>query len=663
MTLIEEYKAKMFDVIEMVYNNQLDPEKVKSYINSITKTAEQTKLRAIGRNLYKYIKHEEYDPNEMLNIISSHHLNILSNGLYTENFDPPSSDIIALWMNKRDELKKEELEALEANDLDKFRTKQNKEIKTKQDTNSMYGAATMQKSYVSNVDVGGSITAQARNFISEMLWSIEKFLASNLVFSDISELISWMETLFKKKRIPNEELMSYITYIPTSDDCRKRFIYTTKDVDNIRKNIQNMEKSIFLMFDCMDEYRRIIYYYACNPIELISKNDKIKKIMYEIITNGVEYINPYKFPDEMKSEMDIMLKLMRVFCFSTISTYDRVVKYQTRKRRVCLLSDTDSTMPTMYKCVLDTLSIYGMGDAINDELISTKLVMFYVYITTALLDDACMNFAMDCNSQIEGRKFRLKMKNEYFFSIILLYPVKKNYIGIQKLKEGKVVPESKQLAITGRSLGSSSLNQYVSNAINDILENKVLRSKNYDPLDVLHGVHEIQEHIEQSILNGDKTFGIIASFNGTNQIKDVERTAVARSSLVWNSIYPNDVIVPGDKVYTFDTVLRTEDDLNRIDPKYNDIKEKIRAVVFRKNSYGYDFSRFGLKLFAIPMNGDAVKIPEWIIPFISIDTMIQKHLQPIVALYKNLGLSPCQFISEGSSSSVKKLASSNLINF
>lgn len=659
MTLIEAYKEKMKKVIMNVYNDQINPKYVDDLLNKLCSQAEKRKITLVGRNLYKYIDRQEYDANQILNIIDKNHLNILANGLYTENFDPPSSIIIDKWMTERAQFKKLKLEALEAGDDDKCREYDNKQLKVKQNTNSIYGASTMQNSFVSNVDIGGAITSQARNFISEMQWNIEKYISQNLAFNDISEALCWIESLNKKISNISSDDLWYISYIPTIEDCRKRFIEVTKDIDNIRKSTKNIQKTLFLMFENMNNAKRIVFYYACNPVALIALNPKIKKYMIDFITNGIEFINPYKIPEELKEDMGLLEHLLDVFTFVDTCTYERVTKYQHHKRRCCILSDTDSTMPTMYKIVNDTLKVCNLNNLIGDESILTKLSMFYVSIITTVLDRACMKFAVDCNSQIEGRKFRLFMKNEFYFSIILLFKVKKNYIGLQKLDEGKVVPPNKELAITGRSLGGSALNEYVSDAIDNLIETKVLKSERYDPLDILKGVSEIRQHIVDGIISGDKTFGTYARFNGIAHIKDPDRSTAARASLVWNLIYPDDQIVPGDPIYQFSTNLYSERDLDRIPDKYNDIKEILRTKLFNNLVMGMDFGRFGLKTFAMPADGDHVKIPEWIIPFINIEEMVEKHLQPIVALYPNLLLSPGKYVVGGT----KKFGSSNLIKF
>lgn len=663
MTIIDEYKQKMFEAIMMVYNDKIKPEVVKEYIDKIVENQCNHKhLKANCRNLYRYVYHAEKDPNTIPNEIEEDHLNVLSNGLLSENWDPASYQIITDWMDSRAVFKKQMLKAKEAGDMDGYREFNNKQNKVKANTNSIYGASTMQSSYVSNIDVGGAITAQARNFISEQVWTIERFLGQNFVFENVNEMFLWFNQLFKiKDGLFTEEAMKYIDYIPTVEDCLHRFAIITKDIKGFRKSISKITKTTFLFFNHMDEWKRIAFYYANNPIELISKNKKIKEIMYTIIHNGISFINPYEIPEDMKTPLEEILFVMKTFSFATIITYERVQKYQTRKRKVCVVGDTDSTMPSLYKPVLDTLKIYDEETLMDDMDIQIRMTMVFVYLVTNLLDECCMNYVKKCNSYSPERRFFMYMKNEFFFPIILLFPVKKNYIGKQTIQEGKMVPPEMQLAITGRALGSSGLNEYVSTNIINLIIKNVLEAEVYDPLTILRGVHEIQDHIVQAINSGDKTFGIYARFNGINNIKDPERTAAARSSCIWNALYPDDYIVPGDAVYMFDTSLRTEADLDRMDPKFNEMKELIRNKVFRHNGSGLDFSRFGLKSFAIPAAGDHVTLPEWIIPFISVSSMVEKHLQPITTLYSSLLLSPCKYVSEGSNT--KKMGISTLIRF
>ena len=187
MTLLDEYKQKVFETLKTTYNGKINEEWLKNYVNDIVerKTAGK-KLVAHCRNLYRYEWQIERDPNTIPLEIEKDKLNILANGTLTENWNPASYFIITDWMDSRAVFKKKMLEAKNAGNMDDFREYNNKQNKVKANTNSIYGASTMVKTpaFISNVDMGGSITAQARNFISEQVFTIERFLASNFTFEN-----------------------------------------------------------------------------------------------------------------------------------------------------------------------------------------------------------------------------------------------------------------------------------------------------------------------------------------------------------------------------------------------------------------------------------------------------------------------------------------------
>lgn len=691
-TLIDMYKEKMKSVISTAYNGQINESFVDKYLENIVSKARNKKIVANVRNLYKYVYHAQIEINDVLEDVRNENLNIHSNGLFTTNEKPVNYFIIDEKMDNRAHYKKLMLNAKAENNDDDYIYCNNMQNKVKSDTNSIYGAATMPKGFISNIDMGSAITAQARNFISEMVWNIERFLGSNYTFEDIDEIYSWFDKLFAMKATLDydKSLDDYITYIPTADDCRKKFIYSTRDVMGIRKDIRDMNKTNFMFFEMMPEWKRIFYYYSYNPLGLIQNNPKIAAIMYKIITSKYNYVNPYAFekiPDHSSKEfvksfflkqgsseedaeeiaefytnLSLLRQLIKVFSFATIAVANRVVKYKSRKRKVCVIGDTDSTMPSFFKITYETLKMFNMSELFEDNNINIRLTMAYVTIVSDLMSEACETFVKNCNQYDPNDTFYMYMKNEFFFPVVLLYNVKKNYIGIQTIQEGKMIPPEKQLAITGRSLGSSGLNEYVSGEILKIVNEEVLRSKEYNPLAVYKRVMDIRKRVAQSIREGDFTFGVYATYNGADNIKDPETTSNVRASLIWNALYPEDYISPGDKIYVFDTSLVSESDLDSIpDVGENiEIKKRIKEVVFHK--YGnYDFSRFGLKSFAMPAYGDTRKIPDWILPFIIVDNLCEKHLQPVIALFPSLLLSPASYVNAGSST--KKLGVSSLIQF
>ena len=657
MTIVQQYKKKMIETIETIYNGKIDHDWIVNYVNRITKEAENTQLLAHCRNLYKYQFHFTRDPNFIPNEIEDKHLNILANGLYTENFNPAVFKILNEWMDERSKYKKKMLACKNAGDMDGYREYNAKQNKKKANTNAIYGASTMPKGWISNIDMGGAITAQARNFISEQVWCIERFLGNNYAFYNINEIFAFITKLFEiKKKIFTPEVLSLLDYIPTPDDCRKRFIQITMDVPRLRKDLKNMQQSVFLMFEMMEDWKRVAFYYANNPLELIAKNQKMFNNMKTFIDMDVEFINPYEIPEEMNAPMKEFFYYMQTFCYASIIVSERVLKYQTKFRKVCVIGDTDSTMPSFSKVTSDIFRIFGYDPETVDEKTRIRIIMIIVSLTTDLLDKCCENYVNCTNSDHPENQFYMKMKNEFFFPIVVLFPGKKNYIGLQTIQEGKMIPESMQLAITGAALGASSLNEYVISHILKLIENVVLRSKQYNPLEMVRGVNAIKDHIRDAVLSGDKTFGIYKRFSGLNTLKDPEKMSVARAACIWNDLYPDDFIAPGDAVYLFDTDLITEEDLERMPAGNDEIKERIRTVVYHSRG-SLDYAHFGLKSFAIPANGDHTRLPDWVIPYINVTSIVEKHVKPITTLYPSLLLSSSTYRVNGT----KKQGTSTLV--
>ena len=173
---------------------------------------------------------------------------------------------------------------------------------------------------------------------------------------------------------------------------------------------------------------------------------------------------------------------------------------------------------------------------------------------------------------------------------------------------------------------------------------------------MVRGVNAIKDHIRDAILSGDKTFGIYKRFSGLNTLKDPEKMSVARAACIWNDLYPDDFIAPGDAVYLFDTDLITEEDLERMPAGNDEIKERIRTVVYRSRG-SLDYAHFGLKSFAIPANGDHTRLPDWVIPYINVTSIVEKHVKPITTLYPSLLLSSSTYRVNGT----KKQGTSTLV--
>ena len=163
MTLIEIYKDRMFNTLNTVYNGQIKKEYLKNLVEKTCKNVDTSQIQANCRSLYEYKYRIIADPNEIPNMIKNENLNILSNGLFTYEQEPIVAQIAKSWLSLRGEYKKKYLQYKSEGDTYLENYYNGRQNKVKENTNSLYGAATMKLSFVSNIDMGGAITAQARN--------------------------------------------------------------------------------------------------------------------------------------------------------------------------------------------------------------------------------------------------------------------------------------------------------------------------------------------------------------------------------------------------------------------------------------------------------------------------------------------------------------------
>lgn len=638
MKLTELYERDMTNVLYMIYKDKFD----KSFLNKIVKKEIDTNyLSAIGntRNIYKN-EFGTFDINDILKFVYDNDYIIGSNGSFTINpeiDEAPTSILLLDFIAKRKIEKNLAIQFEKEGRFEEAKFKDDWSNTLKIYTNSGYGIQLMVGSFLYNCDSASIITGQARELISEMMWSTEKFLRNNMVFSDLNEILLYIHST---TNMPfDESYMKYIDFIPDTKTLIEWYNVLVDDIQGYNKYIVSFKEEIYRMFKNMNEKERILFYYKNNFLEFILKNKKVQDLFYQILHTRVEFYDPYKIPTEFAEQFAEIVNLFDNFVINPIPTYDRVNKYLTRKRRTVLLSDTDSVMPNLNAQYQLFVKLFPNID-FNDELITFKTINVITNLCTRVCDVGCIEFAKICNVPDKYIN-RINMKNEFYFQRLIMYSQqKKNYSARKRMREGQLIPDAGQIANTGLALKSSTLNPQVSEMINKILEEDILKAKEINPINILNRVAEIENFIRQELKSGNKTFGLHKKFSGEENYKDVETTNIARMSMIWNRLYPQDPIQAGDVFYAFKTSIEKPEDCKKInDPM---IRDRILDLVFDienkhiKEFKNQDFRRFGLKEIGIPRTGEMKRIPDWLIPFINIEDLVVRHTSSIVALFPSI---------------------------
>lgn len=638
--LLKIWKDTTRDTLRRLYhdNPKVTDEFIENKINDIIEK-NYKEAYALTRNSYKKQTFPKITVHEMLNNIRDNESVIAANGTVMLNSDKkksPVAQVLEIGLADRSVYKKKELEAVAANDMETKMDCNNIQSAIKIENNSQYGVQTQRGGYFYNIDTAGSITTQAREYITEMMWGSEKLLMNNFTFYNVNELITYIVQTINLSL--NEELYTFIDYYPTEEDIENRIIELAKNIKDYSIQLQGLE-NLGDMVKGMTTMEKLLLYYKNNFIIFIDKNPKVMQLFENIMSKPDPFIDTKEIPEVYKEDGLMIGLLFDTFVINPVLTAHKVTKYDVFNRKSVLVSDTDSTVNWMgfyVEYMQNNLKNKPQNEQDIIKLMSIVGVIFGIFG-----DKLCTLLAVNCNVE---PKYQSKMafKNEYYLSKILLQDIRKHYISIKRVREGVMVPENDELEVKGRSLKDSNLNKEIKNCITEIIYRDILKTDNIDLNVVLGKVVALENTIRDKIKSGTKSYGLSGKYKGLKNYNEPLQLELARSAMVWNALYPGTPIAAGDGFYLFKTRVRKVTDTHLIKDKL--MREKVEDIIFnvhdkfKENSYDYKFAAFGLSCISIPKSGEPHNIPEWLIDIIDIDMMIDRQTSNIVKILASIGI-------------------------
>lgn len=683
MRLLELYKQKMLESLELMLGDKFDKQKVVLYIDNMISKA--PKITLWMRNLYT-TQNFGVDLNDILDIVKNEDLCVVANGTFTYSFEKMPTPIPKMLIKSKadrnyhkkialdlkDEVKKlkdagmsEEETANSPQEL-KRKVEDAFQLKVKTFMNSIYGVQGQAGSIIYSSDTAGGVTSNGRELISEMSWSIERLLYGTVYFTNPDELLVFL-TQMKHEVHEDSPLLSYITYWPTVEDVRAQIVNMIHHTDGIDNVIEELSIGLLNMINSLTPVERVYFYYKSNLHNLIARNPKIFDLFDQMILDPIHFISLDKWNDEKENNLgtaenpivlkgtgippqfvDILKTITTVideFVIVHMQTPKRVQKYKTKRRRAVVVSDTDSIMLNLHPYVKNLYKLHCLKHRIpcvseniefHDELLAFKLVNIMSYICTFGTQVAGDLICKGMHIPDSLRKW-IEMKNEFLFKRMIIYSnAKKNYLNHVRLQEGKVLDDIEK---SGIKVKSSVLHPVVNKRILEIVTNRVLKSEHVDPVNVLGDIKELERFIINQIQQGDLTYGRRARYSGPKGYKTgVYQNDAGRSAYIWNLLYPNNRLNVGDYGYIFNTSIVTEKDLEMLSKRFPTEAKWLNELIFN-NPQEPKLKPFGLKAIMIPMGNESVKkIPDWIVPYIDYPKLTNKHLQPIITLLPSLGI-------------------------
>ncbi len=251
------------------------------------------------------------------------------------------------------------------------------------------------------------------------------------------------------------------------------------------------------------------------------------------------------------------------------------------------------------------------------------------------------------------------MKNEFLYQRMLLTTNKKNYAGRVLLQEGRPVAEKDSLDIKGLSIKKSNVNKNVGDAMQNILEENILKAREINISTILKDLNGIENTIKDSFNKGELTYSKPDKSNEPSTYKTPYQIQSVRGIIIWNALYPDKEITYPAQVNLIKLKINSLIDLDFdkiLDALDGDKEEaeRIFNVVDETIYQNEDLNHYGFSVIAIPKTEK--KIPKWLIPFIDLDTITYDSLNNFNVILGSIGIKTV-------GNTVAKQYYSNIIDF
>lgn len=394
------------------------------------------------------------------------------------------------------------------------------------------------------------------------------------------------------------------------------------------------------------------------------------------------FINPNSVPENIKDDLDLFKTYIMKYVFTRYMSFDRIYRLRNFKRRVVTTIDTDSnflSMDILVNWLLDEVvrgRTFGRDKNHNTFIIVNTIV----YVITAAIEQIMLFYGKSSNIPKEFRP-KYSMKNEFFLDLLVIGKAKKRYISRQVLREGNYLQPNK-VDIKGFDFKKATCSDYSEKKFMGIIKNRIINSEEIDLKGMISDIREFEEEIRQSILSGEIQFLPNGSAKELAAYKNPASEQSVRGVMAWNIVEPDKPIELPSKVSLVKMNIFDESDIEDLKYKNPTIYEYIMEKIFNDKtgifvetkvddeSIRYvsgknwidkipkkykklfadktanDWNAFvdscinagkdcnykkttvkkrGLQVLAIPSNE---KIPQWAIPYIDINTMVNNIISP-----------------------------------
>lgn len=691
---IEKYVDSMKDVM-IKMNPDLDEDKIEKVIRDTIEKKIQNPIVTLDNNYTR----ESRDTNllSVLNWVENKNPIIAGNGTFYRNQHiamNPTAVMLDNFASQRKAYKKEmfSVENTSSNEYKDLDRKQNNE---KINMNSYYGASGLPSSAFYSKYSGPATTHTAQEVISSAEMLFEGFLADNYIFLNTTECIEWITTVMKDfeycddfikqhslSDVANRLYDSILEPDETSYEVLSDYLYSYNEEElsfiyyknNIFEFIGDHEIIKSLFYSIFSNINNLSYIDKDNTDWFIEipeeyRNDFIGKTVkdWNKFVNKEYFMDPSSPPEVISTELYKLTEYMTKYVYCRYLSFDRIYRHRNFKRRVVTVIDTDSnilSIDTLINYIFSFIDKDGFDRPImNNEFICINIMAF---IITHIIENLLLYFGENSNIPEDFRP-NFNMKNEFYFSKLIIGSAKKRYITKILLREGNLLNPPKY-DIKGFDFKKSTTSEYCEEKFMGLVKKYLIENDgDFDIKSMLRDIYVFRDEIIESIKSGENIYLPTASVKEMASYANPYSEASVRGTTAWNILNPDSQVEIPSRVSILKLNIFKPDDINNLritNPhEYSVIMDSIfndtTGMFVQTNSKG-ETKIVGMNVIGIPQN---TKIPKWLDPYIDYKTIVNNILSPFVPVLELFGIKTLDEGKTIGSINRKTSAISNIIKF
>ena len=258
---------------------------------------------------------------------------------------------------------------------------------------------------------------------------------------------------------------------------------------------------------------------------------------------------------------------------------------------------------------------------IPQESLRYSIINIFAYCVTDIINDYMVRFTQACHSYAPDKECKIYMKNEFLFKVILLTYVMKNYMSLQELQEGNIVPEDKQMDVKGMPIDKSTLQDETRARLKKIALEDILKCEEFDQTKIIKDLAIFEKEIFNNINSGKKDYYKPAKIKAYTSYDDPMRIMGVKAAMVYNEICDEGMtkidLTQKNSLDILKVVINEKkiERLKQADPEHY---ERLKNVLSKPEYKGEITS------IAFPKDG---YVPDWILEFANYQEIIMNSLK------------------------------------